>query len=282
MTKADRAREKRQGTAKVVLTIAGSDSSAGAGLAADLKTGAAFGVYVATAVTAITAQNSQRLHALYPVDGEQLLAQLHAISSDLPIDAIKIGMLGNEELLRITVQFILNYRSHREIPVVVDPVMGATSGGALWQGRDPYALYKELLFPVATLITPNAHEAARLLGEPNAASYAELEAQATRLQNFSNTSVLLKGGHLDTSLATDYLAERGSLQPYSSPRLPTTHSHGTGCTLATAVAAGLAQGLSLKQSVAAAKTYIQAALGQSERLALTATNGPIHHFYSYW
>lgn len=265
---------------RVVLAIAGSDSSGGAGIAADIKTGGAFGVFVATAITALTAQNPERVAAIYPTSPAALRAQIDAVCESLPAHAIKLGMLGNPELVRTVSDFIRDQNA----PVVADPVLGATSGSTLWQGEDPATLYKELIFPYATVITPNLPEAAFLLGENTATTDAQMEDQARALQAMGAKAVLLKGGHLDTPLATDYLLASGEYtpQPISTPRVATRHSHGSGCSLATAIAAGLAQGLTMKQAVAAAKTYIQGALSHSARLALVPDNGPVHHFYSYW
>ncbi len=263
--------------ARVVLSIGGSDSSAGAGIQADIKAGAAFGVYVATAITAVTAQNSASVSGIYALTAQQLRAQIDAVMSSLPVDAIKLGMLANGELLQVVAEFI------REacLPVVLDPVLGATSGSALTNGADIDTLYREHLMPHASLITPNLLEAARLLGCPPAKDYADMEQQAQALQQLGARAVLLKGGHLNTPLACDCLfIDRP--QPFSAPRVDTPHTHGSGCTLATAIAAGLAQGLTLAQAVAAAKTYVQGAIQAGPRLNLVQDNGPLQHFYQYW
>lgn len=262
---------------KIVLSIAGSDSSGGAGIAADIKTGGAFGVFVCTAITAITAQNAFAVHAIHPVSGTALREQLEAICEAHTPDAIKLGMLGNEESLRTVAEFLKTQNA----PVVVDPVLGATSGSSLWQTGDAKSLYTQLLLPLATVITPNLSEAAALLEAEPAESYEQMEVQARALQALGAQSVLLKGGHLTGPQAPDCLAEQ-ELTPFTTARVDTRHSHGSGCTLATAIACGLAQGLNLKQAVAAAKTYIQGALAGADRLQLVADNGPLHHFYSYW
>jgi hydroxymethylpyrimidine/phosphomethylpyrimidine kinase len=262
----------------VVLSIAGSDSSGGAGIQADIKTGAAFGVFVATAITAITAQNPAGVTGIYPLTPQQLQAQIDAVLTGLPVAAIKIGMLANIELAE-TVARVL---AATKLPVVLDPVMGATSGSSLITEQGVTDFFRAHLMPLATLTTPNVAEAARLLGVSPATSYAELEAQAQALFQLTQSAVLLKGGDAQLPLAVDYLATAKGVTPFSAPRQNTTHTHGGGCTLATAIAAGLAQGLSLEQAVAAAKSYIQGAIEHSARLQLVPYNGPIHHFYHYW
>ena len=282
-------------SSKVVLAIAGSDSSAGAGIAADIKTGGAFGVFVTTAITALTAQSPAGVHGLYPTAPEQLKAQLQAATEVTPVDAVKIGMIGSEANLRVIAEFLeALLKKAPNTPVVLDPVLGATSGASLWQGDAPEHRYKDALLPLCSLITPNTLEAAKLLGQAPAEDYDTQQKHAKALLALGPKAVLVKGGHNQTPLATDYLAlaaEQGpdstpkpepEIQPFSNARMAIEHSHGSGCTLATAIAAGLAQGLTLKQSVAAAKSYIHGALKNSARLALAPNNGPIHHFYNYW
>ncbi len=262
----------------IVLAIAGSDSSGGAGIAADLKTGAAFGVFVCTAITAITAQNAFKVTAIECVDANLLKAQIQAVCAAHPPHAIKLGMLGNEANVRV----VADYIAQAGVPVVVDPVLGASSGSSLWQNTGAAECYREWLFPHTTLLTPNIDEAARLLGEPPASDYAQMEQQAMALRALGPKAVLLKGGHLTGESATDCLAEADATMPFTARRIQTPHTHGSGCTLASAIAAGLAQNLSIKQAMAAAKTYINGGLSHAERLNLVAANGPLHHFYSYW
>ncbi len=275
---ASRAPDKPSRPVRVVLSIAGSDSSGGAGIQADIKTGGAFGVFVATAITALTAQNSERVAAIYPVAPEQVVAQIEAVAEAMPLHAIKIGMLGNLEILNAVADCLMRFR----VPLVVDPVLGATSGSSLVRGDDIVPAYISRLLPLATVVTPNLEEAARMLGGSVATSYEEMEQQAMALLDLGANAVLLKGGHGLLSKAVDYLATEEGLQPFGAPRLQTNNTHGTGCTLSTAIAAGLAQGLGLPQSIAAAKTYIQGAIGESDRLQLVTDNGPVHHFYQYW
>jgi hydroxymethylpyrimidine/phosphomethylpyrimidine kinase len=264
--------------AAVVLSIAGSDSSGGAGIQADIKTGGAFGVFVATAITAITAQSPRGVTGIFPLSARQLRAQIDAVMDGLPVAAIKIGMLANMELAEAVAEFLESVA----IPVVLDPVMGATSGSSLVTDDGVTEFFRNRLMPLVSLTTPNVAEAARLLAQSPAQNYAELEHQAQALFQLCGRPVLLKGGDAKLPLAADYLATSTGLVPFTAPYQSTTHTHGGGCTLATAITCGLAQKLSLQQSVAAAKSYIQGAILQSARLNLVAENGPIHHFYQYW
>ncbi len=276
----------KDSSAKVVLSIAGSDSSAGAGIAADVKTGGAFGVFTATAITAVTAQSPAGVDDIFALTPEQLLAQIDSVTNALPIHAIKIGMLCNGAQLETLVAFLTTLKTTQpDLPVVFDPVLAATAGGTLWQaGLAPIC---DQLMPLCTLITPNTLEAAKLLNTPPAQSYEAQQEHALALLKFGPQASLVKGGHNTTPLATDYLAvnQKGgspAVQPFSNARIECNHSHGSGCTLATAIAAGLAQGLELPQAVAAAKSYVHGALQHSARLNLAKTNGPLHHFYTYW
>lgn len=270
--------ENLPNAARVVLVIAGSDSSGGAGLQADLKTGAAFGVHVATAITAVTAQNSAAVLNVFPMTVEQVQAQISAIVDAMPVAAIKIGMLANAEILLAVAQWLKTV----DLPIILDPVLGATSGGSLFSDRDRADLYRRHLLPLATVLTPNLIEAAQLLGMEPARTYEQIAEQAQALKALGPKAVLLKGGHADLPLAADYLVTSEGVTPFSTPRIDTTHTHGGGCSLATGIAAGLAQGLELKSAVAAAKTFIQGAITHSARLNLAPRNGPIHHFYQYW
>lgn len=266
-------------TPRVVLSIAGSDSSGGAGIQADIKAGSAFGVYVATAITAVTAQNAQSVTGIFPMSAAQLEAQIHAVHQSMPIAAVKLGMLGSLEAMACVEAFLKQI----QVPVVLDPVLVATSGSELVADSltEIEAFYKERLFPFATLVTPNLQEAAQILGEDVAETFEQVEQQARALKALGCDAVLLKGGHGEQAKAVDLLLAEGDF-PFSSARIDTTHTHGTGCTLSTAIASGLAQGLSLPQAVAAAKTYIQGAIEGSKHWSLVPENGPIHHFYQYW
>lgn len=260
----------------VVLSIAGSDNTGGAGIQADLKTGAAFGVHVATAITAVTAQGDIPAPVIHPVPAEVLAAQLESIKATLNVSAIKLGMLANKDLMSVVTEFLADC----DQPVVVDPVLGATAGGSLYDG--PPRDFVECLFAKATVLTPNLLEAAALLGESVAQNEDDILRQGAALRELGCRAVLIKGGHSQLRLATDYLFIEGETLPFSAPWQSRQHTHGTGCSLATAIAAGLAQGLVLTQAVAAAKSYIQGALQHAARLQLVESNGPIHHFYQYW
>lgn len=263
---------------RVVLSIAGSDSSAGAGIQADIKTGAAFGVHVATAITAVTAQNSEAVHGIFTLAPEQLRAQIDAVMESLRVDAIKIGMLGSEANIELVGEFLQG----TSLPVVLDPVLVATSGASLIESEALTQRFIDTLFPYASVVTPNLDEAAKLLGVSVAENYEAMEEQARALHDLGCPAVLLKGGHLEAERIADVLVDGEGLWPYSSARINTLHSHGSGCTLASAIAAGLAQGLSLKQAIAAAKSYIQGSLEGGKNLGLVLANGPLHHFYQYW
>lgn len=260
----------------VVLSIAGSDNTAGAGIQADIKTGAAFGVHVATAITAVTAQGDVPQPMIHAMPAQVLAAQLDSVYATFNISAIKLGMLATRELMEVVADFL----SRCDQPVVVDPVLGATAGGSLYAGEP--SDYFERIIPKAAVITPNLLEAAALLNEPQAKTEEDILRQGEMLSNLGAKAVLIKGGHSQLRLATDYLFVGGETLPFSAPWQSRQHTHGTGCTLAAAIAAGLAQGLTLQQAIAAAKSYVQGALQHAQRLHLVKNNGPVHHFYQYW
>ncbi|TQV75932.1 bifunctional hydroxymethylpyrimidine kinase/phosphomethylpyrimidine kinase [Exilibacterium tricleocarpae] len=262
----------------VVLAIAGSDSCAGAGVQADLKTLMAMGVYGATAITAITAQNTRGVDGVWPVPVESVRAQITAVMADLPVAAIKIGMLGSRALVQAVAACLAEYP---DIPVVLDPVMVATSGARLLAPEGEQAL-REALLPRAALITPNLPEAAALLSREAAASQAEMAAQARELLILGTAAVLVKGGHLSGSEAADILVtdSRGE-EVFSSARCNTKNTHGTGCTLASAIAAGLARGLSLSAAVGAAKEFLTGAVVAAQHWELGEGHGPVDHFYQH-
>ncbi len=259
----------------VALSIAGSDSSAGAGLQADLKTFSALGVYGATVVTAITAQNTLGVTAIHQVPAEIITAQIEAVFSDLAVAAVKTGMLGDEDAITATADSLQPFA--QKVPIVVDPVMVSTSGSRLLKpGAE--ALLAHRLIPMAALVTPNLHEAAVLLNCGIAQSEAEMERQAKLLFKLGPRAVLLKGGHGVGAEAVDVLFDGKSLRRYSSPRLPTKNTHGTGCTLASAIAAYLVKGLLLEEAVAHAKVYLQAALSRADEIRIGSGPGPVFHF----
>jgi len=265
----------RAASAPVALTIAGSDSSGGAGIQADLKTFCAFGVYGASVVTALTAQNTQRVGAIEAVAPQFVAAQLEAVLSDLDVAAIKTGMLANAAIVDVVARRL---RAGPPRPLVVDPVMVASSGGALLAG-DGFALLRDALLPLATLLTPNRPEAALLLGSREATSEEEAVAQAEALRTLGCGAVLLKGGHASGAEAVDILCD-GEIRRFAHPRLALRHGHGSGCTLAAAIAALIAQGVGLAQAVERAKNYVWRALAEADGLEVGRGRGPLDHAFA--
>lgn len=242
----------------VVLTIAGSDCSAGAGLQADLKTFQHFGVFGLTAVTCVVAETPKLVRSVHPVPPAILQDQLHVLLEAFPVAAIKTGMLFSKAHI-VAVTEIL--QEHRGIPLVIDPVMIASTGDPLLEDN-AIAAYKERLFPLATVITPNLDEAEVLWGAP-ARDEATMERAADELSARHGCAVLLKGGHLGAPECADLLVENDLPTWFRSPRIETAASHGTGCTLSAAIAANLALGKDLHDAVAAAKAYLDRALALS-------------------
>jgi hydroxymethylpyrimidine/phosphomethylpyrimidine kinase len=265
-------------TTPVALTIAGSDSSGGAGIQADLKSFAALAVYGASAITALTAQNTRGVSGIHPVPPEFVTAQLDAVFADLAVGAVKTGMLGG----RATIDAIAAAFKRWSPPsVVIDPVMIATSGDRLLPADAVDALCTKLI-PLAAIITPNLPEAAVLLSEPLAASDAAIESQGRRLLSLGCSHVLIKGGHGHGSESIDYLISANSTVPLASPRLATQNTHGTGCSLSAAIAAGLAKGEDMETAVRNAKAFISAAIASADRFAVGHGHGPVHHFHRYY
>lgn len=263
----------------IALTIAGSDSGGGAGIQADLKTFSALGVYGASVITALTAQNTLGVQAIHNVPPDFVGAQCDSVFSDLAVAAVKIGMLARARVIDAVADALARHAA--AIPVVLDPVMVATSGDRL-VGDDAAAALRSTLMPRADLITPNLPEAAALLDEPVAKSEAEAEAQGRRLVGLGAQAVLIKGGHAGGSESVDLLVTQAGIRRFSAPRAPTRNTHGTGCTLSAAVAAGLARGLALPEAVEAAKAYVSGAIAAADRLAIGAGHGPVHHFFAQW
>ncbi len=266
-------------TYRRVLTIAGSDSGGGAGIQADLKTIAALGCYGASAITALTAQNTTGVRAIHPVPPAFTAAQIDAVLEDIGADAVKIGMLYSSELIRTVAQSLRRWGARH---IVLDPVMVAQSGDRLLREEAVEAL-KEQLIPLADLITPNLPEAEVLLGRPLRGA-AEMEEALPDLGRLGSRAVLLKGGHLEGAESTDllYVPHEGRTVAFSSPRLATRNTHGTGCTLSAAVAAGLAKGRPLLEAVREAKAYLEAALRAGAGYAIGRGHGPVHHFHRFW
>ena len=260
----------------IALTIAGSDSGGGAGIQADLKTFSALGVYGASVITAVTAQNTRAVTDVAPVPVPTVTAQIDAVLADLSVGAIKIGMLGGAETIAAVAG-----RLPGDLPVVVDPVMVAKSGDALLDPDAVGALGAELL-PRATLLTPNLPEAARLLGAAEARDAEEMAAQGRALLALGPGAVLMKGGHGTGPVCTDLLVTAEGTVWLEAARLATRNTHGTGCSLSSAVAAGLARGQELEAAVRAGHRWLQGALRAADRLAVGQGRGPVHHFHALW
>ena len=265
-------------TTPVALTIAGSDSSGGAGIQADLKTFAALGVYGASVITALTAQNTRGVSAIHAVPPEFVTAQIDAVFGDLDVGAVKIGMVAQLSTIEAIAASLKRYSPKH---VVLDPVMVATSGDGLL-ATDAVDALRTKLIPRASLITPNLPEAAALLGEGVASGAADIEGQGTRLLAMGCPAVLIKGGHADGAESVDYLIEAGRIARLAAPRLATKNTHGTGCSLSSAITAYLAKGEAMESAVRNAKTWISAAIAAADRLSVGHGRGPIHHFHRYY
>jgi hydroxymethylpyrimidine/phosphomethylpyrimidine kinase len=261
----------------IVLTIAGSDSGGGAGIQADLKTFAALGVYGTTVVTALTAQNTKGVSAIREVPAEFITAQLDAVFSDFAVAAVKIGMLGSVAAIGAVSSGLDRYRARN---VVLDTVMAASSGEKLLPADALGALRQ--LMAQARVVTPNLPEAAVLTGEAEAADEPAMIGQAQKLLSLGAAAVLIKGGHGRGSDSVDLLVEPGACTRFAAPRIDTHNTHGTGCTLASAIAAGLAKNLPLVDAVRDAKSYVSAAIEAADALHIGAGSGPLHHFHNWW
>jgi hydroxymethylpyrimidine/phosphomethylpyrimidine kinase len=265
-------------TTPIALTIAGSDSGGGAGIQADLKTFAALGVYGASVITALTAQNTRGVRGVHPVPPDVVTAQIDAVFDDLAVGAVKIGMVASRDLIEAITEALVRWKPAH---VVLDPVMVATSGDKLLAG-DAVDGLRRLLIPLSTLITPNLPEAAALLGESIATSETAIADQGRRLLGLGCPAVLIKGGHGEGAESTDYLITTDATLPLTAPRVATRNTHGTGCTLSSAVAAGLAKGEDLATAVRHAKTFITEAIAAADRFAVGHGHGPVHHFHRFY
>jgi hydroxymethylpyrimidine/phosphomethylpyrimidine kinase len=262
----------------IALTIAGSDSSGGAGIQADLKTFAALRVYGATAITALTAQNTLGVDAVLAVPPDFVRAQMWAVARDLQVGAIKIGMLATAPIIGAVADGLADFLG---VPVVLDPVMVAASGDALLDTHAVATLRARLL-PLATLITPNLPEAAALLEEDEAVDEAGMDRQAQELRKRGANAALVKGGHAKGNMAVDIYRDALGEMRFTAPRIETRNTHGTGCTLSSAIAAELAKGASLRHAVATAKAYLTEALKHADKLDIGKGRGPVHHFHHWW
>jgi hydroxymethylpyrimidine/phosphomethylpyrimidine kinase len=263
----------------IAVTIAGSDPSGGAGIQADLKTFSALGVYGASVVTALTAQNTRSVQAIHDVPPAFVGEQIDSVFSDLAVDAVKIGMLSRPAVIAAVADGLARYEVGK---IVLDPVMVATSGDRLLALEAVDSL-RRLLIPRALVVTPNLPEAAALLDEPMAESEEAMRRQAERILALGPRAVLVKGGHAAGRESVDLLLDaEGRFARYAAARIETPNTHGTGCTLSAAIAAGLAKGFALADAVAAAKDYVSAAIRASGRLAVGGGRGPVHHFHAFW
>lgn len=258
---------------KTVLTIAGSDSSGGAGIQADLKTMLANGVYGMSVITALTAQNTTGVQGVLPVPPEFLALQLDSVFTDIVPDAVKVGMTAGKELIGVITDKLAQYGAKQ---IVVDPVMVSTSGTALLESK-AVEILKERLFPLAAVITPNLPETEVLTGR-NISTPQDVEKAAEEIGRRYGCAVLCKGGHREGG-ADDLLYHDGELHWFYGKRIENPNTHGTGCTLSSAIAANLAKGQELPEAVANAKEYLSGALGAM--LNLGKGNGPLHHGYRF-
>lgn len=260
------------------LSIAGSDPSGGAGIQADLKAFSALGVYGMAVATALTAQNTQGVTGIHIVPPDFVAEQIRAIFADITVGAVKIGMIADAAIAGAVADMLARYG---DVPVVLDPVMIA-KGGASLLTDDAVAVVAERLLPLATIVTPNLPEAAALLGELEARNREEMAGQALRLVGLGANMALVKGGHLPGIDSPDVLASAVGLTWFEAPRVATRNTHGTGCTLSSAIAAELAKGASPKDAVAVAKAYVAGAINAADVLNVGSGHGPVHHFHALW
>lgn len=263
-----------------VLTIAGSDSGGGAGIQADLKTFSALGTYGMSVITALTAQNTQEVRGIQAISPEFVAQQMGAVLEDIGVDAVKIGMLHSAEIIEVVAENLEKYR----VPnIVLDPVMVAQNGDKLLKKSAIEAL-KHVLIPLATILTPNLPEAEVLL-DRKLANYQEMSDAAQDIVfQYKPESVLLKGGHLRGAYSTDilYLRNTRKFAKFKKENIATKNTHGTGCTLSSAIAAGLAKGMDLENAVQNAKDYLTKAIQAGAEYELGEGHGPVKHFWEFW
>ncbi|HJN59032.1 MAG TPA: bifunctional hydroxymethylpyrimidine kinase/phosphomethylpyrimidine kinase [Dehalococcoidia bacterium] len=258
-----------------VMTIAGSDSGGGAGIQADLKTFAAFGVFGTSVITAVTSQNTLGVFDVLEIPAKNVDSQIKAVLKDIGADFVKTGMLSNSEILRIVVK---NIKENNIKNLVVDPVMVASSGDRLLndQAVDDY---RKFLIPLSKIITPNIPEAETLSGV-KIKNFEDIKINSKILFQMGCEYVLIKGGHLNEEYSIDYLYDGKNLLEFSERRIKTNNIHGTGCTLSSAIAASLSLGLNMEEAVEKSKNYISEALKKSFKVG--KGNNPVNHFHSYW
>ena len=261
------------------LTIAGFDGSGGAGIQADLKAFSALGCYGMTVLTALPVQNTMGVSAIYPIPEKCVAEQLKAIMDDVGVDAIKMGMLHRQEIMQVVVDTLKAYSA---IKIVVDPVMVAKSGHLLLE-QEAIEFLKKRLFPLASVITPNLMEASALLKRP-ISNRGDMECACRDLLKMGPKAVLVKGGHLEGAICEDclILADENIPHWFTASRIDTPNTHGTGCTLSSAIAAYLAHGNNIFDSVNLAKVYISKSLEAGSHYELGHGHGPVHHFFAFW
>jgi hydroxymethylpyrimidine/phosphomethylpyrimidine kinase len=257
-----------------VLSIAGSDPSGGAGIQADIKAISANGAYAMAAITALTVQNTQGVSGLHLIPPAFVADQVTAVFADIRVDAVKVGMIANAEIARAVAGVL---RLHPDVPVVLDPVMIAKGGAPLLDAH-AIATLRDVVLPLADVLTPNLPEAAHLLGLPCATTRDAMITQGRALCALGPNAVLMKGGHLDATDSPDVLVTKRGEHWFNAPRTATRNTHGTGCTLSAALAAQIAQGLSVPDAVGVAKTYVAMAIAHAEKLTVGTGHGPTHHF----
>lgn len=262
-----------------VLTIAGSDSGGGAGIQADIKTISACGCYAESVITAITAQNTEYVKSIHSVPPQIVLDQIECVLSDLGADAIKTGMLHSKEIMEVICHY---FQSHKYRNIVVDPVMISTSGNPLIT-NDSIEYIKSNILPLARVVTPNIPEAEVLLDNERI-SAGNMEQAAKKIAQRYNVSVLLKAGHIEDEYITDYFYnnETGSTLTLGSKKIDTKNTHGTGCTMSSALASMLALGKELDEAVTLSHTFIKSAIAAGADYNIGHGHGPVHHFFNYW
>lgn len=261
-----------------ILSIAGSDPSGGAGIQADLKAFAARGTFGMAVLTALTAQNTQGVSGVHLIPAAFVADQIREVFSDIRVDAVKIGMIASAEIAEAVADVL---SEHPDVPLVLDPVMVAKGGHSLL-ATDAVDALKRRLLPLATLITPNLPEAAALLGTAEAKDRPTMTRQAEQLLSLGAKAALIKGGHLESAESPDVLTGQHGSVWFEAARIATPNTHGTGCTLSSAVAAELGKGADLVDAVRTAKAYLAGAIARSNGLTVGSGHGPVHHFHEWW
>ena len=263
---------------KNVLTIAGSDPSGGAGIQADLKSFSANGVYGMSVITALTAQNTKGVSNIHSLPKDFILDQLNSIFNDIKVDAVKIGMIANSHISETVANFL---NKKNVVNIVLDPVMVA-KGGAKLLDNNAISSIKSNLMPISTIVTPNLPEASMLSESKEASSKDEMIIQGKALLNNGSYSIYIKGGHLKGTFSPDLLVGKQNLLWLESKRIKTKNTHGTGCTLSSAIAANLSKGFDISKAVKDAKNYVHGAIKYADTLDVGSGNGPTHHFHAIW